>query len=296
MRLRATIGLCAGAALVAGGAVALLSGRQARTAAREARALHSEISVLLEARDEQIRQVADIKAELDRTAAAWKKAEADLEAAKRANIDLGQKLAGYAEELARRQAEEARLAQTRQRLEEGLQRELADRRVSVSRIGNCLSVNLAGNALFESGQTTLSPEGMEVLRRVGEVVREAEGRSIRVVGHTDDRPVSAARRGVFASNWELSALRATTVVRFLVDSVGVEPERCEAVGVAEFHPVADNETPEGRALNRRIEIVLAPLPPSSETGAAPAPAVPAVPRPAALSSPGGGTPSGPPAP
>jgi chemotaxis protein MotB len=260
--------LCLTVAVVVGGGSALLLGRHARVAAREAHALRAERSVLIEARSTQLKQMAEAQEELDRTAAALRKAETDLDAAKRANIDLGSKLAGYSEELVRKQSELRQLAETQQRLQEQLHRELADHRVTITRLGNSLSVNLVGNVLFGSGQAGLSAEGTEVLRRVGEVVSQAEGKMIRVVGHTDNRPVSQARRGAYPTNWELSAVRATTVVRFLVEAVGVAPERCEAVGVAEYHPVAENETAEGRASNRRIEILLVAPPPSSEPAAA----------------------------
>jgi chemotaxis protein MotB len=76
-----------------------------------------------------------------------------------------------------------------------------------------------------------------------------------VVGHTDNVPITGGLQKVFASNWELSAARATTVVRFLQEA-GIAPERLIATGRAEYAPVAPNDTPEGRQKNRRIEITL----------------------------------------
>jgi chemotaxis protein MotB len=76
-----------------------------------------------------------------------------------------------------------------------------------------------------------------------------------VVGHTDNVPIAKAWREVFPSNWELSAARATTVVRFLQEA-GIEPERLIATGRAQYAPVAPNDDPEGRQKNRRIEITL----------------------------------------
>jgi chemotaxis protein MotB len=305
MNLRTVIALCLVVALLAGGGSALLFGRQARAATKEAAALRAELSLLVEARNAQLKQMAETKEALDRAADALKRTELDLDAAKRANIDLGSKLTGYSEELVRKQSELRQVTDTQKRLQEQLQHELADHRVSITRQGSSLAVNLVGNVLFDSGQAGLSAEGIEVLRRVGEVVKQAEGRNIRVVGHTDSRAVSQVRRGAHPSNWELSALRATTVVRFLVDTVGVAPERCEAVGVGEFHPVADNETPEGRARNRRIEMLLvapfpapepSPVPTDSVLDSAPGMTGPAPLPPGAFSLPAGGTPSEPPGP
>ncbi|MDR1560313.1 MAG: OmpA family protein, partial [Clostridiales bacterium] len=74
-----------------------------------------------------------------------------------------------------------------------------------------------------------------------------------VEGHTDNIPISTAQ---FASNWELSAARATTVVRLLVDMAGIPPEKMSAVGYGEYKPVADNSTAEGRGKNRRVDIIL----------------------------------------
>jgi chemotaxis protein MotB len=82
-----------------------------------------------------------------------------------------------------------------------------------------------------------------------------EDKAIRIVGHTDNVPISKAAQKVFPSNWELSAARATTVVRFL-QQAGIAPERLIATGRAEYAPVAPNDSPEGRQKNRRIEITL----------------------------------------
>jgi|GEM_PF-987343 len=302
---RVTI-LCLAAAVIGAGGSALLLGRQARSAAREVHALRGEVSILIEARDGLLRQLSDSKDELDRTVASLRKSETELDAAKRANIDLAAKLTGYSEELVRKQSEARRQTETQKRLQELLQRELADHRVTITRQGSSLSLNLEGSVLFESGQASLSPDGTEVMRRVGEVLKQADGRDIRVIGHTDNRAVSQSRRGAYPTNWELSAVRATTVVRFLVDTVGLAPERCEAAGVAEFRPVADNGTAEGRARNRRIEILLIATPaPDPAPDTAPAEGAEADPAsltrppplpPGTFSSPADGTPSAPPDP
>jgi chemotaxis protein MotB len=95
---------------------------------------------------------------------------------------------------------------------------------------------------------------------VGNVLKNTQKKVIRVEGHTDNVPISSRLEGKFSTNWELSTGRATNVVRFLQDSVGIAPARLEAVGMSEFHPVATNKTVVGRNQNRRIEITLLPDP------------------------------------
>jgi chemotaxis protein MotB len=118
-----------------------------------------------------------------------------------------------------------------------------------------LTVDVAEQLFFDSGRATLKETGKEVLKRVADAIKSYDDKAIRVVGHTDNVPIAGALQKVYASNWELSVARATTVVRFLQES-GIEPERLIATGRAEYAPVAENESPEGRQKNRRIEITL----------------------------------------
>ena len=242
---------------------------RSRAAITEARVLRAEMALLTQARDDTNKQLLELRTERDRASAALGKAEAELEAAKRANIDLGNKLTGYSEELVRKQSEARQLSETQRQLLEQLRPEVDAQRVTIARLGNSLSLNLVGHLLFGSGQSDLTEEGTDVLTRLGAIIHQATDKTIRVVGHTDNRPISAARRALYPTNWELSAARATTVVRFLVDTVGIAPERCEAVGMGEFQPVATNETSAGRLQNRRLEVVLVPLPPKAEPVEAP---------------------------
>ena len=85
-----------------------------------------------------------------------------------------------------------------------------------------------------------------------------EGRQIIVEGHTDTVPISAAGRDKFPTNWELSTTRAVNVVRYIQRAADIPPSKLSSVGYGEYRPIADNDTSEGRALNRRIEIVLMP--------------------------------------
>jgi chemotaxis protein MotB len=124
--------------------------------------------------------------------------------------------------------------------------------LQVRQYKDMLTVDVAEQLFFDSGRADLKDTGKAVLKKVGEALKGYEDKVIRVVGHTDNVPIKTK---VFPSNWELSVARATTVVRYLQE-VGIPPERMVASGRAEYQPVAENDTPEGRKKNRRIEITL----------------------------------------
>jgi chemotaxis protein MotB len=115
-----------------------------------------------------------------------------------------------------------------------------------------LVIHIMEGALFEEAKADLTVSAMAVLRTVAEQVKSIPNQ-VRVEGHTDPRPISTPK---FPSNWELSTARATSVLRFLVDSTGVAPDRISALGFGEFRPIAPNDTPENMAQNRRVDIVI----------------------------------------
>src|SRR5208282_3813798 len=88
------------------------------------------------------------------------------------------------------------------------------------------------------------------------VLKQVTDKRISIEGHTDNMPISDALKDKYPTNWELSTARATTVARFLQEKGGIDPTLLSAVGYGEYHPIASNDTVEGRAKNRRIEIVL----------------------------------------
>jgi chemotaxis protein MotB len=120
-----------------------------------------------------------------------------------------------------------------------------------------ITVTLVDRILFQSGEATLTPEGEGVLRKLGDVLAHAD-KLIEVSGHADNQPVESARKQLYPTNWELSTARATNVVRFLQEKVGLKPRRLKAAGYSSARPVASNATAAGRAKNRRIEILLLP--------------------------------------
>lgn len=141
------------------------------------------------------------------------------------------------------------------RLVNELNQEVQKGQLQVRRYKDMLTVDVAEQLFFDSGRAALKETGKEVLKKVADALRSYEDKAIRVVGHTDNVPITKGLQKVFPSNWELSVARATTVVRFLQDA-GIEPERLLATGRAEYAPVAPNDSPEGRQKNRRIEITL----------------------------------------
>ncbi len=121
--------------------------------------------------------------------------------------------------------------------------------VRVRRVGDRIEVELDNRLLFASAEARIRPAGIEVLQQLAGTLAGAP--SVRVEGHTDDRPIATLQ---FASNWSLSAARAASVVDVLA-GFGLPPARMAATGFGEFRPLADNATEEGRARNRRVVIV-----------------------------------------
>lgn len=180
-------------------------------------------------------------------------------------------------EIQRLEQEQQTITEAQGRLESEMRTALESRDVTISELAGKLTVNILDRVLFASGEAEITAEGQAVLRKVAEVLGQFPDRQIQVIGHTDNVPIRTVR---FPSNWELAAARATAAVRFLSEQAGVDSTRLGALGYGEFHPVADNATPEGRAQNRRIAIVVLPELLAATTEAqlkdeVPAPTVPA---------------------
>ena len=110
--------------------------------------------------------------------------------------------------------------------------------------------------LFESGKTNVNREGQKALTELGKVLESDPSLQVVVEGHTDNVPLSGS--GPIKDNWELSVLRAASVTRILLENRNIDPKRITPSGRGEFMPVAENETKEGRARNRRTEIIIEP--------------------------------------
>lgn len=116
-------------------------------------------------------------------------------------------------------------------------------------------VSLAEKLLFKSGSTTVDPKGKEALVKLAAALNKKADVQINVEGHTDNKPINSEK---IKDNWDLSVLRATSIVRILTVEGTLDATRVTATGRGDSQPVATNDTPEGRALNRRTEIILTP--------------------------------------
>ncbi|MCX6236654.1 MAG: OmpA family protein [Bacteroidia bacterium] len=116
-------------------------------------------------------------------------------------------------------------------------------------------VSLAEKLLFKSGSDVVDPKGKEALKTLAQVLNSTKDITVMIEGHTDNVPIKTK---LFKDNWDLSTARATTIVRILTKENGFDSNRINASGRGEFHPVQTNETVEGRAGNRRTEIILSP--------------------------------------
>jgi chemotaxis protein MotB len=136
--------------------------------------------------------------------------------------------------------------------------EIENGKITITQLRGKLKVNMLDEILFDSGKITIKPQGVEVLDRVGNILLNVKDRAINIEGHTDNVPIGADLSKQYPTNWELSAARATNVARYLQEKTGINPSLLSATGYGQYQPIASNETEEGRAKNRRIEIVLVP--------------------------------------
>jgi chemotaxis protein MotB len=145
------------------------------------------------------------------------------------------------------------LAPVREQLSAELAKEIAEGKVALSIQPRGLVLSLRESALFPPGQDMFNPEAVPLLSKVAEALRKLPDQPVRLEGHTDNVPIETER---FPSNWELSAARANAVLELLCGRLELDPRRFAVAGYADYHPVADNSTSEGRGHNRRVDIVV----------------------------------------
>ena len=215
--------------------------------------------------------------------AAWEESQAGLSEARRDLERLAETNRVTSAELERLRAESAALKEqveesdrARTSMEQQFRADLESKDVTISELQGRLTVDILDRVLFDSGESRLKPEGAAVLFKVASLLARYPDRQVQVAGHTDNVPIRNRTAEGYTDNWALSAGRATAAVRHLVEKEGVDPRRVAAVGFGEFRPIADNATPEGRARNRRIAVVVLPQEvapvdrPASSTPAQPA--------------------------
>lgn len=205
-------------------------------------------------------QIATLESKISDLEKNKKDLQAKLEEAK-GTLEMYESEHGSLEErLKATKSELAELRKARAQTEERLERfrAIANKFASMVQSGKLkvkirdgkMVIELANNILFDSGSTRIKDDGQAALQELAGVLQQIKKRDFLVAGHTDDV-------GKAEANWELSTKRAVEVVQFLQDN-GVDPTKLAAAGYGEYDPVASNETKEGKALNRRIEIIMMP--------------------------------------
>jgi len=153
---------------------------------------------------------------------------------------------------AQRQIYEMEMDIAKEELREAVEQQGIGDKVEIIEEKDFIIVRLESELFFDSGRAEIRPEAYPVLEQMAEILKNMDN-EILVSGHTDNVPINTP---LFRSNWELSTARATTVVRYFTETLGLDPVKFTATGNGEFRPIADNSTPEGRQRNRRIEIMI----------------------------------------
>jgi chemotaxis protein MotB len=151
------------------------------------------------------------------------------------------------------------LTKANEKLMAALQEELKRGTVVLEQHGDKLTLALASGELFGKGRVTMTAGGASLVKRIGVALRKFRPESVEVAGHTDSIPVKYDPRRPFKDNAELSQARAENASRALI-KVGLGPDRVRAIGYADSHPIATNDTEEGRSKNRRVEIIVTQSP------------------------------------
>jgi chemotaxis protein MotB len=173
-----------------------------------------------------------------------------IESAKR-NAELG-RVARPATDSAALAAREANLTALQEELQHALRNEISLHTVALHRETEGLVISLREFGFFDSGSAQLKSSAVPALDRIASILAIRTCR-LRIEGHTDNVPIHTAQ---MASNWELSTARSTELVRLLITKYRFSPERLSASGYAEYHPIASNATAQGRAQNRRVDVVI----------------------------------------
>ena len=209
----------------------------------------------LSAKNERIadleKQLRDFESQMEQLYSEISNRQIDLEGVKTRVAKLQDKKAAVEHEM-------VAMKNTYDRLLSDLKKQLMAKDMTVKQFKKRLTITFVDRILFDFARTDIRPKGKEALSKVGDILKTVKGSQIRVIGHTDNVPISPKFQNRFPTNWELSAARASSVVRYLQQKCGLDPAILRAVGRSFFDPVADNGNEEGRAQNRRVEIILAP--------------------------------------
>jgi chemotaxis protein MotB len=231
----------------------------------------SQVAALRDDSTQQAGRISDLQANIDKLKSDIHDRENQIADLKNKNNALGEQTSTQQGQLS--QSEQA-LQEQRQRLQQ-LQKLLAEQNAKSQELKNKMSealnnftsneltvtqkngkvyISLSEALLFPSGSAVVNPRGVDALAKLAVVLNSNPDIAVNIEGHTDSIPI----HGKYKDNWDLSTARANAIVRILTDDYMVNPTRVEASGHSKYDPVDTNETPEGRAKNRRTEIILSP--------------------------------------
>lgn len=224
---------------------------------------NADIKHLLDAKKNELaREITELRAKLSEKELRIKEVEDDLKSKNMQISELKTEIAGLSQERSKAIEEKekaiAELKKTYDNLVSELNVEIKKGEIAVTQLRDKLSLSMVEKILFDSGSAKIKKDGKKVLDRVAEILKKVSDKQIRLEGHTDNVPIGPRIAEKFPTNWELSTTRATNVVRHLQER-GIDPKFLSAAGYSEYRPVESNDTEEGKAKNRRIEIVLIPL-------------------------------------
>jgi chemotaxis protein MotB len=174
--------------------------------------------------------------------------------------DLAKRLEDARAALAQKAAREEELNRAVQSMENALKVEIEQGSGSVRRSQDSFTVDLKDRILFDSGSASIKSDGLKVLKRMADSLKENSDKAVRVEGHTDDVRIRKSPPPRFRSNWELSAARAGNVAQHLEKDLALRPEQLSAAGYSHTRPIIRNENNAARAQNRRVEIIITPAP------------------------------------
>lgn len=228
--------------------------------------LTSSVSSLTSDKDSLAQKKSDLEAQLAEVNKAKDQAVADAAKLVTQNATMTEQVSNLQgqidslnQEIATKQASLTTLQSTVQEKSSDVQNlkdQLSKMNVKLEETSQGLTLTILDQLLYKPGQASLSPEGKDLIARVGDIIQQKfPDREIIVEGHTDNQPIHYSK---WTSNWELGAARALAVVHCMVQDHNFDPTKISAMSFGQFRPAADNSTPEGRSLNRRSVIVILP--------------------------------------
>ena len=236
--------------------------RQDADAARaQNKALHLQVENFKKGNERLISQVQNLEGENEKIGIEKNNLQTSLRKLKEKNSELEGDKQMLEESIAllkkSKEKEVKNVSETYENLLNEMETEINKGQIVITELQGRLTLDVLDKILFDSGNAEIKPEGKEILDRVVDILAVTTDRAILVEGDTDNVPITGNLSKKYPTNWELSEARAIRLVRYL-EKQGIDPEILSAVAFGEHRPVAGNDTPEGRAKNRRIAIILQP--------------------------------------